>query len=368
MKRTPYNWLMELALIAALGALGVASCGGSTSFTSMFEDEVKANVRLIQVALERYATDNDGSYPRYIWGGDKAGWDTYYDDDYVQDEEDIGTMTNIYDPLVRYGYLDSYPANPFVTDGSGILEMTSCFEGLPGQGDPRFGFDGTVMGNTLSDPRFPEADDTLGGAVDGIWGGGIAGDWWSNPGHTYQMGGWFDPEGEIQTTNFLPGQFFYRSGGDMLLDYGHIPRTGDVAQDGFAISGYAKGDARLIVKLPRTDRFMLGGYGSTGTTGMDILRIGDWDRHKGGYGFFDPNGELYWGGILYYQSIYEPGEESDNPIMFPEVMGGGTSDSWPTWPYRDSDTNEWIYGSPDGSPDGVIFVVTDRGDWTGPGA
>jgi prepilin-type N-terminal cleavage/methylation domain-containing protein len=73
------------------------------------EAEVKANVRTIEIALERYATDNDGSYPRYIWGGDELGWDYYFNNDFVGSVDDNGTESAIYDPLVLYNYVESYP-------------------------------------------------------------------------------------------------------------------------------------------------------------------------------------------------------------------------------------------------------------------
>ena len=37
------------------------------------EAEVKQNLHAIQLAVERYATDHDGQYPRYLYGGDNLG-------------------------------------------------------------------------------------------------------------------------------------------------------------------------------------------------------------------------------------------------------------------------------------------------------
>ena len=70
--------LIETAIVAALLCLCCLSCKNLIGNDKALEDEVKQNVRLIALALERYATDNYGAYPRYIWGGDRKGWDAYY--------------------------------------------------------------------------------------------------------------------------------------------------------------------------------------------------------------------------------------------------------------------------------------------------
>jgi prepilin-type N-terminal cleavage/methylation domain-containing protein len=327
------------------------------------EAEVKANCRTIEIALERYATDNDGSYPRFIWGGDELGWNYYFNNEFVSDPHEHGTETAIYDPLVLYNYVESYPRNPFVRDGKSVIYQTTAFDGELGQGDPRFGYSGTIMGNGLSDPRYPETDDTLGGADNGTWGGGETVTIAREPGQTWTMGGWWNFDRGKTVSSHWPGNFFYRSGGDMLLTRGLIPRTNDVAQHNFYPSGGpggAKGDARLIVQIAKTDRYLLGGYGASRTIGYDALRMGDWNAgDEGGFAFV---GAQDTDPIQYYQSVDNPGEESDNPIMFPEAMGKGENLNYPFWPYKAPENDSWLYASPDGSPDGVVLTLTAGSD------
>ncbi|MGH8104218.1 MAG: type IV pilin protein, partial [bacterium] len=40
------------------------------------ESQVQSNIHVIQLAVERYAVDNDGSYPKWLLGGDYSDWNT----------------------------------------------------------------------------------------------------------------------------------------------------------------------------------------------------------------------------------------------------------------------------------------------------
>lgn len=126
------------------------------------EAEVKSNVHSIQLALERYATDNSGVYPTYLTGGERdsnilacavgnrlgtmpllnATWPnliyggnastlpqgiTPYS--VVAPKDALGNSTGRFgnrydviegDPLLVYGYLSQYPRNPFARRDSGL--------------------------------------------------------------------------------------------------------------------------------------------------------------------------------------------------------------------------------------------------------
>ena len=93
------------------------------------EAEVKANVHTVQIALERYATDHSGQYPKMIWGGDEKGWSTVIGVGcrtmYEHPPYDPGIDNNLaarppLDPLIHLGYMNSYPRNAFLNDGEGI--------------------------------------------------------------------------------------------------------------------------------------------------------------------------------------------------------------------------------------------------------
>ena len=77
------------------------------------EAQVLSGLHVIQAALERYATDNDGRYPMWLLGGDWSDWNT------------VEGMSPVFcpgisrpcgdgDPLLMYGYLNAYPRNPFM--------------------------------------------------------------------------------------------------------------------------------------------------------------------------------------------------------------------------------------------------------------
>jgi len=318
------------------------------------EAQVKANVRTIEIALERYATDNDGAYPRYIWGGDELGWDHYY-----SSGPRPGTQTSIYDPLILGGYIDSYPRNPFVKEGKSIIKKTSAFKHLnEGSGDPRFGFSGIIMGNGLSDPRYPEADDTLGGSENGVWGHGSSPTIKRKPGHTWTMGGWWNAKKGKTVSTHWPGNFFYRSAGEQTLDVS--VKTGEIARHAQFNSADYSGDAALIVNFGRPDKYLLGGYGASRTIGYDVIRMGNNQTDEGGFAFCGAEDTKP---IRYYRTQENVFEASyDHPIMFPEVFGKGDNLNYPTWPYYSIEDDSFLYASPDGSPDGVIITLTAGSD------
>lgn len=63
--------LVELLVTIALASilLAVALPGFTHLRDSAFEAQTKSNLQTIHIALERYATDNGGFYPAYIYGG-----------------------------------------------------------------------------------------------------------------------------------------------------------------------------------------------------------------------------------------------------------------------------------------------------------
>jgi hypothetical protein len=233
-----------------------------------------------------------------------------------------------------------------------------------GDGDPRFGFKGNVMGNGLEDFYFfehrsgalplrwtseietrrtlpPNQQDVLGfPELDGTEFQGLH----------YMFGGrrqWFtnsNGDKEMKTIfTFWPGNFMYRALGT------HISER----------QGWTHYDPGYYIPS-QTNRYILCAYGSQSQEGMDIIRLHD----------RTPDGEE----ILYRM----PGPWLDPPSMsmgyaqlrvgwppwtgnggcgLPEVSGGGDAYTGPYFPYDSGPKGEYIYGSPDGHRDGIILVL-----------
>jgi type II secretory pathway pseudopilin PulG len=286
------------------------------------EAQAKVNLHNIQLAVERYAVDHGGEYPAYLIGGeakcarrvtitalvdpaDQPG--TYRlrdgqtgeatgeevteyphglpvksdpDRPVLSDEppgfDDIADcdIVHVSDPLLREGYIDAYPRNPFVRDGGSVHRMqenlptsitgndplrNACAEGaLAGT---RFGPYCTTMGQVLCDPRYPQWNyaDPATGTVE------PRDSWVIVEYRMWDM--WLDPHSREPYLMYSPGQFFYKSMGDIVI-------TDDK---------HAGADAPLLpVKV---DDYMLGVYGGLRTKGKDILgeemQVHGWIRDPG---------------------------------------------------------------------------------------
>jgi prepilin-type N-terminal cleavage/methylation domain-containing protein len=302
------------------------------------EAECKANLHIIQVALERYSIDHEGNFPPYLIGGDKAGWMRWHQ------RADGSSANAVYlaDPLVEYGYMDSYPKNPFVSDGSIIIAFTGGTSEA-GSGDPRFGMSGSVSGNVVDDPRYYRKDDpadvrdpvietslTLPSTAQGF----------SDLYH-FEMGGQMTSDGTTFIGSWY-GDFFYRATGDIK-----IGRTGGL--DGLVKEpdfGWTKSNPH----------YFMGAFGAQGTRGMDVIR------------YLTTNSA---GNQLSYRTPPESGlnfplgRRGAGGNGIPEVFGGGDRDTGPVWPYsydfEKKGINEMRFGAPDGLPDGVVMVYNSSG-------
>jgi hypothetical protein len=153
---------------------------------------------------------------------------------------------------------------------------------------------------------------------------------------------------------FWPGQFFYRAGGEFFI------------ANPLMVQGP---EYRYIWGWPymRVNKYMLGGYGSPRTDGLDVIRL----TVKTG------ESVTLWGGTIsgmpsgqYYQDHLNPTLPQSHPdfpglqIQYssPECMGGGARLLMPQFPYFQTGTHAWLYGAPDGHRDGVILVLTSGSD------
>lgn len=335
---TLVEMLVVITIIGILAAMAVPNYLKAKNKAK--EAECKANLHVIQTALERYSVDHIGVYPPYLIGGDKGGWMRWhrlYDSVYQN-------AVYLHDPLVEYGYMNGYPKNPFVSDGAVIVMHTNGGSTLAGSGDPRFGQSGIAIGNVVDDPRYYRQDnpaDQREPVVETyltLPPGGLG---FFRDVYHYEMGGHLDSAGNVHRETWH-GQFFYRATRDVK-----IGRTGGL--DGIVKVpdlGYTKSNVYYI----------LGTFGGPNTRGKDVIRLIN----------FDSDGQQ-----LSYRTPPEAdldlpiGRYLDDGYGIPEVFGGGDRNTGPVWPYKydidDRNVDEMRYGAPDGIEDGVVLVLTSGG-------
>ena len=88
------------------------------------EAESKAAIHNIQLDLERSAVDNEGEYPPYLIGGDNRAQLVEIGNDKRRTLRLVDIEpSRCADPLIRGGYKDSYPTNPFVRQPEAVLRL-----------------------------------------------------------------------------------------------------------------------------------------------------------------------------------------------------------------------------------------------------
>lgn len=364
-----YDHFIVIPFVFIIAAVIFSMSGFPSALNAAREAEVKHNCHQIQLALESYAVDNGGTYPAYIFGGDRDGWDPESEHGcYVM--KGRGRTGLPTDPLIDGGYLSSYPRNPFINPGRGTCTTIFWTGGTYelGWGDPRFGYDGEIMGNCLNDPlnlwkdgdSYPGTTgfgntmpDTCAAATSFI--GMIDMHTPMNP--FYSKGGippWSgETVGESDINGwmgvFWPGQFFYRAGSSPILF--KAPMGGLERYSGEEMPIDPELEHNIWDFRPAIfDRYLLGGYGSTQTKGIDCIRLtrenGTTANNIRGY-----LNEFYGVHPDYGYKVH---------LSTPEVFGGGERGVLPTFPYYDAN-GDWMYGAPDGYPDGIIILLTPGG-------
>jgi len=332
------------------------------------EAEVKANLHNIQLSVERFAVDTEGAYPNYLIGGEAK-----YSE--VSPGSSANSFTNVSicdplegvsDPLLRKGYIDAYPRNPFTRNGISIHQVQASMpSGVSGvQNDPlrngtdatfnqgdtqfgtRFGPYCTAMGSVLADPRFAywtythPADgsydnrQTFANIVYRFW------DMWSSN----------------KPLPFLPGQFFYKGAGPIIAIGDNQAETAPI----------------LPVEI---DSYMLGGYGGIRTKGKDPLgqeQQIQYTNTSSGRNWMAGAGNIVRDSPP--PPPPPPGSVGNMPI-WPWTRSvndsGGLGEQQlfqgsPYQPARVGDSNEQLqYGNPNAVRDGIILVLTAGEDYIG---
>jgi prepilin-type N-terminal cleavage/methylation domain-containing protein len=332
------------------------------------EAEVKANLHNVQLSVERFAVDTEGSYPQYLIGGEGKYAQTVnaQSANSFNNVKDVDPKEHVSDPLLRRGYIDAYPRNPFTKNGIAVHQLQENLDG--NNDDPlrngtptgqalgtRFGPYCTTMGQVLCDPRYK-----LWSYVD-----------LTNPANnddqafTYadiEYKFWDMWQGN-KPTPYLPGQFFYKGSGPIV-----------------AVGTNDATDAPIIPT--DTDQYELGGYGSIRSKGKDILG-------KETQIIYSTQTSSSAGDNWLATANPDLGEHPMQGGPPPPSGGGsgsgnssqGTRKIWPWTRSRNStslydgspyspaqagDSNDQLnYGNPNGIRDGLVLVLTAGEDYIG---
>ncbi|HYE80135.1 MAG TPA: hypothetical protein VEI97_19325, partial [bacterium] len=292
------------------------------------------------------------------------------------------------DALIAGGYVNSYPKNAFMSPGDGVGTIIRWI-GEPGPdgdvgvgtADPRFGYNAEIMGNCLDDPRYlwVRENGTFGlSRIRYMLPKEAAGSSrYPAPSYSpispfYSMGGYAEwarpgPDGSQSTTpgnrdklqvGWWPGQFFYRSFGDLV-----IPQS--------VTLGLGSTDAIDIIwdfRISAINMYMLGAYGSLQTKGQDVIRLTD--LRTGPTSGANPiNNRGGWQDNVQYKAHPDfgfTGNPNDDygTINFsgPEVLGGGSQEAMPVFPPYHPKTTDVIFGAPDGYQDGIVMTLNSGSD------
>jgi hypothetical protein len=212
------------------------------------------------------------------------------------------------------------------------------------------------MGNCLDDPRFlfdsgsPTRLQNTMWPIPSAYLGVVN---YNSPNTFYTMGGmpqWSgenwgasDPEAGV-LRYWWPGEFFYRAGGVFAEPDPRNPYS-------------EPGDTIWTWPYAAVDKYMLGAYGSLRTEGLDVIRLTAKDGRAACAMSGATNGTIYG---EFYQDNSDPAREASHPefdmrVQYsnPEVFGGGAKGLMPQFPYYERVSHKWIYGAPDGYPDGI---------------
>jgi type II secretory pathway pseudopilin PulG len=242
------------------------------------EAEVKQNLHSIQLAIERYATDNDGNYPFYVFGGDArynigtinginggAGDDFWTPGPHITfdmfwlplepawcyqsvgwgDLQDPELPAAFGDSVAYEGYMPKFPNNPFLEGNASVQYSLDALNFT----QPRWacwgGFDGRNMFNTGYGSELNEIIKWAQRTEDGA--------------------------------NILefPGQFYYHTRWqDGVTNYGHHFFQDDYNPNSYLNAGYTGGQPSLNdeddVSSLDVAGYDLVAYGSPRTKGQDL--------------------------------------------------------------------------------------------------
>ena len=336
------------------------------------EAEVKSNLHNVQLSVERFAVDTEGAYPNYLIGGEaKYAGNVYLGSsaNAFTDVQECNPLEGVSDALLRRGYVDAYPRNPFVRTGIAIHQVQTNLPSSINGDDPlrndfedgedlgtRFGPYCTTMGSVLADPRYEEwlFVNPTNGTQDPRY-------TWCNIEYEF-----WDMWVGNKPLPYLPGQFFYKGVGPIV-----------------SIGTETASEEPILPT--EVDQYMLGGFGGIRSKGKDVIgeereityyqradagsehwlasatwtnptHGGEFEPCQGSGG--DPTG---WGGASFATS-----ELLIWPWTRSEVGDEEARQGSPYSPANVGDSNEQLqYGNTNGIRDGIILVLTAGEDFIG---
>ena len=331
--------LIELLVVITI--IGILAAMALPNFikarTKAKEMEVKANGHSIQVAVERYATDNRG-YPPFLYGGDV--WSTFttsissldprregagMDLDFSDYNDDPRATRGDCDVMLEYGYLSTYPQNPFVRRNRGNLghivtdprDSTRAYSTIGRMNSapaPRAGCSSlaSIGGWQFALPRVPggQGDNIMWDVSEGqrhppfslLQDGERAGSYYAAPDgtdgaqrtagdydDTGAQGSYYNNSGETELHYLLPGNFYYypvtTSPGNWNLYYNGSPgQSGETVGYRLAVYGAIDNGGQDVYDMfgDFEDRMISGFVDNKNVPDVEVSNIGGPDGRRDG--------------------------------------------------------------------------------------